>query len=132
MRAIVVERLSELGVDCRDAVFSRTWAYPLLGISYFATHPNLYEPVVPVLVKSLVFSVGIVVGLILFTYAPQMAFCAMFTGFFAPIVAAVMVLGEAYVLIWIIGKPLMMAKAQDRLCTWVAKTAEGAHINTVS
>lgn len=124
-RAIVVERLSELAVDCRDAVLSRTWAYPLLGISYFATHPNLYEPVVPVLARSLAISVGIVAGLMVFTYAPQVAICVMFSGFLAPIVAGVMVLGEAYVLIWVIGRPMMMAKAQDRLCTLVAKLSAG-------
>ncbi|XP_006458314.1 hypothetical protein AGABI2DRAFT_65214 [Agaricus bisporus var. bisporus H97] len=115
IRATVVERLSELAVVSRDAVLSRTWAYPILGISYFATHPNLYEPVIPVLAKSLVFSVGVVVGLIFFAYAPQMILCAMFMGFLAPIGAAVMVMGEAYVLIWIIGKPMMLAKAQDRI-----------------
>lgn len=117
LQAAFVEKLSQLAIDCRDAVVSKTWVYPLLGISYFATHSNLYKPVLPALLKALVGSTAIVFGLIFFTYIPQMAFCALFSGIFAPIAAAVMVLGEAYLLIWVIGRPVMLAKVQDRLCT---------------
>lgn len=115
--AAIVEKVSHLVVDMRNAFLSRAWFYPLLGISYFASHPRLYESVVPTLLKSLMASAAITFGLIFFTYLPQMFFCALFSGFFAPIAAALMVLGEAYVLIWVIGRPLMLAKAQDRLCT---------------
>ncbi|KAF9452823.1 hypothetical protein P691DRAFT_771934 [Macrolepiota fuliginosa MF-IS2] len=113
--AFVIEKLWQLTVDSRDALFSWAWFYPLLGISYFASHPNLYEAVLPTLLKCLVASVGVTFGLIFFTYLPQVVFCASFSGIFAPIAAAVMVLGEAYVIIWIIGKPLMMNRVQDRL-----------------
>jgi hypothetical protein len=112
----LVERLSRLVIDCRDAVLSKTWFYPLLGISYFASHPNLYQSVAPALTKAITVSAAATFGLIFFTYLPQMAFCALFSGIFAPLAAAVMVLGEAYILVWVIGRPLMLAKVQDRIC----------------
>ncbi|KAF5358522.1 hypothetical protein D9756_001759 [Leucocoprinus leucothites] len=102
-------------VDCRDAFVSKAWLYPLLGISYFTTHPSLYQSVAPALVKALTVSAGVTFGLVFFTYLPQMAFCALFSGIFSPLTAAVMVLGEAYILVWVIGRPLMLAKVQDRL-----------------
>ncbi len=117
VKAILVEKISQLIIYSRDAVISRAWSYPLIGISYFAWHPNLYRAVAPTLLKALTASVGITFGLALFTYLPQMAFCALFSGIFAPIAAGVMVLGEAYVLIWFIGKPVMMTRLQDKLCT---------------
>lgn len=115
-KAILVNKLSQLTINSRDAVLSRAWTYPLLGISYFVSHPNLYRAVTPTLLKALTTSVGITLGLFFFTYLPQMAICALFSGMFAPIVAGVMVLGEAYVLIWFIGKPMMMMRVQDKLC----------------
>jgi hypothetical protein len=127
-----VERLSRLAIDCRDAFLSRTWFYPLLGISYFASHPNLNQTVGPSLVKALAVSVAITFGLIFFTYLPQMAFCALFSGILAPLTAAVMVLGEAYLLVWVIGRPLMLARVQDRLCMILFLSLDSAHMETRS
>ncbi|KXN90468.1 Regulator of rDNA transcription protein 8 [Leucoagaricus sp. SymC.cos] len=111
----LVERLSRLVVDCRDAVLAKTWLYPLLGIYYFVANPSLYQSVAPALLKALAVSAGITFGLIFFTYMPQMAFCALFSGIFAPLTAAVMVLAEAYILVWMVGRPLMLPRVQDRL-----------------
>lgn len=99
-----------------DTDASTTWFYPLLGIYYFATHRSLYETAKPVLVKVITTSVGITIGLFVFTFLPQLAFCAMFSGPLAFIPAIIMVLGEAYILVTFVSKAFFLGPAQDALC----------------
>jgi len=99
----------------RDAVLSGAWWYPLHGMLYFISHPSLYRSVAPTLGKALVTSVVITGTLFFFTYLPQVAFCALFSGPFALATAALMVLGESYVLITIVSKAFFLGQAQDRI-----------------
>ncbi|TFK42803.1 hypothetical protein BDQ12DRAFT_597801 [Crucibulum laeve] len=114
-KSIIAEKLTETAVISRDAVLSRGWSYPLLGITYFISHPSLYRAVAPTLVKALATSVGITMGLFFFTYLPQVAFCALFSGPFAFFTAALMVFSEAYVLITMVSKAFFLSAAQDRI-----------------
>jgi hypothetical protein len=87
----------------------------LLGISYLVSHPKLYNAVAPVVIKALLTSLGITTAMFFFTYLPQLAFCALFSGPLAFAAAAVMVLGESYILITFISKVFFLNAAQDRL-----------------
>jgi hypothetical protein len=89
--------------------------YPLLGIYYLGSHPALYNAVAPVVIKTLITSLAITAGMFTFTYLPQLAFCAVFSGPLAFASAAVMVLGESYVLIAFVSKLFFLNAAQDRL-----------------
>ncbi len=100
----------------RDALLSRAWSYPILGITYLATHPVLYKAVTPVISKAIATSIGITGALFFFTYLPQVAFCALFSGPLAFLTAAIMVFSEAYILVSIVAKTFLN-RAQDRICT---------------
>jgi hypothetical protein len=100
----------------RDAFLSQAWIYPLLGISYLVSHPKLYDTLAPVVIKALVTSLGITTAMFFFTYLPQLAFCAVFSGPLAFAAAAVMVLSESYVLVTFVSKVFFLNAAQDRLC----------------
>ncbi|KAF8163084.1 hypothetical protein B0H34DRAFT_694074 [Crassisporium funariophilum] len=109
------DTLQETSEIAQDALFSHAWSYPLLGLSYFVSHPALYKAVAPVLMKAVLTSVGITAALFFFTYLPQVAFCALFSGPFAFITAAVMVMSEAYVLVSVVSKAFFLGAAQDRI-----------------
>lgn len=116
-KSILAEKLDETVTISRDAITSGGWSYPFLGILYFASHPSLYRAVAPVLIKCLVASLGITGGLFIFTYLPQVAFCALFSGPFAFITAAVMVLGEAYAIILVVSKAFFLgASSRPDMC----------------
>jgi len=100
----------------QEGVTSGAWAYPLLGISYTASHPSLYQSVLPVLSKALMTSVGITGAMFFFTFLPQLAVCALVTGPFAFIPATVLVLAESYALITFVSRAFFLNEAQDKIC----------------
>jgi len=116
IQAALVEHITEAATLSRDAVLSRAWAYPLLGITYLVSHPALYKSVAPVVLKAVTTSLGVTAAMFFFTYLPQVAFCALFSGPFAFLTAAVLVLGESYVVVTFVSKAFFLAAAQDRLC----------------
>ena len=113
---VLTTHLNEAATLVRDIVLSRAWVYPLLGISYFVSHPNLYKAVAPVLLRALGTSFAITVAMFFFTYVPQLAFCVLFSGPLAFLVAALMVLSESFVLVMFVSKVFFLNEAQDRLC----------------
>lgn len=116
MQAAAVHHLTEVSVLSKDAVLSRAWSYPLLGIAYLISHPKLYSAVAPVVLKAMLTSLGITGAMFFFTYLPQVAFCALFSGPLAFVPAAVMVLGESYALVTFVSKAFFLSAAQDRIC----------------
>ncbi|KAL0578419.1 hypothetical protein V5O48_003569 [Marasmius crinis-equi] len=107
--------LSEILKTTSDAFTSGTWMYPVYGIVYLGSHPSLYSSVAPIAGKCVLVSLGITAGMFVFTYIPQLAFCALFSGPLAFIPAAVMVLGEAYVLSSLVTKMFFLGPAQDKI-----------------
>ncbi|KAF5386930.1 hypothetical protein D9615_001715 [Tricholomella constricta] len=114
-KSVLLEKFTETATLSRDAATSGGWSYPLLGIVYFVSHPSLYRAVAPIIIKCIISALGITIGLFVFTYIPQVAFCALFSGPFAFITAAVMVLGEAYAIILVLSKLLFVGQAQDEI-----------------
>ncbi|KAJ7070367.1 hypothetical protein B0H15DRAFT_870770 [Mycena belliarum] len=99
----------------RDAVVSGGWWYPLQGILYFVSHASLAASILPVILKTLLSAVCITATMFFFTYLPQVAFCAVFSGPFAFATAALLVLGEAYAIILFVSKAFFLGHAQDQL-----------------
>lgn len=116
LKATLVDHLRDSATLARDATLSQAWTYPVLGVTYLVSHPALYKAVAPVIVKAIGTSIGITAALFFFTYLPQVAFCALFSGPFAFLTAAVMVLGEAYLAVSIVSKAFFLGAAQDRIC----------------
>lgn len=108
--------LTNIATLAKDAVLSQAWMYPLLGISYLVLHPELYSAVAPVLIRALTISIVITAAMFFFTYVPQLAFCALFSGPLAFATATAMVLGESYVVILFISKAFFLNQARDKLC----------------
>ncbi|KAJ7184149.1 hypothetical protein C8R46DRAFT_883365 [Mycena filopes] len=111
----IVSAVEEVVSVARDAVVSGGWWYPLQGIFYFAGHASLYRSIFPVILKTLLTALGITTALFAFTYLPQVAFCALFSGPFAFATAALLVLGEAYAIIMFVSKAFFLGRAQDQL-----------------
>ncbi|KAL1683497.1 hypothetical protein EV122DRAFT_201305 [Schizophyllum commune] len=111
----VISELKEASTLAKDVALSGGYLYPLHGIYYFATHPSLYRSVAPVIYKTLLTSAGVTAGMFFFTYLPQVAFCAFFSGPLAFVAAAVMVLGESYAIILTVTKTFLLGTAQDKL-----------------
>ncbi|KAF8078177.1 hypothetical protein FPV67DRAFT_1402800 [Lyophyllum atratum] len=114
-KSVVTEKLVETATLSRDAVTSGAWSYPLLGIVYFVSHPSLYRAVAPVIIKCIITALVITVALFVFTYLPQVAFCVLFSGPFAFIAAALMVLAESYAIIMLVSKAFFLGQAHDMI-----------------
>ncbi|KAJ6618242.1 hypothetical protein B0H10DRAFT_2029937 [Mycena sp. CBHHK59/15] len=111
----VEQQLLDVANLAKDAVLSGGWWYPIQGIFYFLSHASLYRSIFPVILKTLATALGITAALFTFTYLPQVAFCALFSGPFAFATAAVLVLGEAYTIILFLSKAFFLGRAQDQL-----------------
>ncbi|KAF9070707.1 hypothetical protein BDP27DRAFT_1382711 [Rhodocollybia butyracea] len=99
----------------KDALLSGAFIYPIHGLLYFISHPSLYRSVQPVLTKCLLVSGGITGAMFTFTYLPQVAFCAIFSGPLAFGAAAIMVLGESYALVLLVTKMFILEEAQNKI-----------------
>ncbi|KAF4615072.1 hypothetical protein D9613_002851 [Agrocybe pediades] len=115
LKSTLSNHILEAASLSRDAALSNAWSYPILGITYLISHPSLYKSVAPVLFKAVATSVGITAALFFFTYLPQVAFCALFSGPFAFLTAALMVFGEAYAIVSVVSKAFFLNAAQDRI-----------------
>ncbi|RDB21557.1 Outer spore wall protein RRT8 [Hypsizygus marmoreus] len=114
-KEILNEQFSATVVIAREAATSGGWWYPFQGMVYFIAHPSLYRAIAPILLKCTLTALAVTAGLFIFAYLPQVAFCALFSGPFAVITAAVMVLGEAYALTLIVAKAFFLGQAQDQI-----------------
>lgn len=76
----ILEEINHVSNAAKEAVLSGGWYYPLYGVVYFISHPSLYRSVAPLMLKSALASLGITIGMFTFTYLPQVAFCALFSG----------------------------------------------------
>jgi hypothetical protein len=117
-KSILVEELTGTVTIAKEAVLSGGWSYPIRGIIYFVSHPSLYRAVAPVIFKCVLMSIGITLALFIFTYLPQVAFCALFSGPLAFVAAATMVLSEAYAVILVMSKVFFLGRAQDQICKY--------------
>ncbi|KAK7023836.1 hypothetical protein R3P38DRAFT_2627091 [Favolaschia claudopus] len=111
----IEQELIQVLTVSKDAVVSGGWWYPVQGVLYFASHPSLHRAIFPVILKTLLTALGITAALFTFTYLPQVAFCAVFSGPFAFATAAMLVLGEAYAVIMFVSKTFLLGRAQDQL-----------------
>jgi len=115
LTAALEQQVIEISSLSRDAVLSGGWWYPLQGIIYFISHASLAASILPVILKTLAAALGITLAMFTFTYLPQVAFCAIFSGPLAFATAALLVLGEAYAVIMFVSKAFFLGSAQDQL-----------------
>ncbi|KAH9832555.1 uncharacterized protein C8Q71DRAFT_798588 [Rhodofomes roseus] len=92
-------------------IASFAWLWPVRGIYFAITHPNVIMGVRPAIVKSLVASAVIFGLLMFFTYIPQMAILAAVSGPLAPVLAIVVVGAESAFLLALLARPLFLEPA---------------------
>ncbi|KAG7086732.1 hypothetical protein E1B28_002665 [Marasmius oreades] len=107
--------LADLTKTSQQALVSGAWLYPVHGVIYFVSHPSIYRSAAPIVGKCVLISLGITAGMFIFTYLPQLAFCAIFSGPLAFIPAAVMVFGESYALSSLVAKTFLLGALQDKI-----------------
>ncbi|KAH9851924.1 hypothetical protein C2E23DRAFT_732121 [Lenzites betulinus] len=94
-----------------DAVASLAWLWPIRGLVFSISHPHIILSVRQALLKSLITSAIIFAVLAFFTYIPQMAILAIFTGPLAPLIALVVVGAESLLLISFLARALFLEPA---------------------
>ncbi|ELU45167.1 hypothetical protein AG1IA_00801 [Rhizoctonia solani AG-1 IA] len=99
----------------QEAVSSGAYVYPVKGIYYLLAHPRLYKPIAKPLGLSFITNLGILAFLFTFTYLPQAAFMAIFSGPFGFITAIPLILGEAAAITTVIAKTFYLGPALENL-----------------
>ncbi|KZS96996.1 hypothetical protein SISNIDRAFT_406774 [Sistotremastrum niveocremeum HHB9708] len=94
-----------------DAVTSRAYFYPPLGLIYFITHPSLWAPLRANILPCLLLSFGVIVPMFLFTYLPQAAILSLLNGPLGPINAAALVLSESAFIVTTVAKSFLLEHA---------------------
>ena len=89
--------------------------YPILthpkGIVYFATHRDLWRPLMSRLVPTLSLSAGVIAFMFIFTYLPQAAVLALFNGPLAAFSAILLTLSESSTIINLLSKNFLIDEA---------------------
>ncbi|KAG8827875.1 hypothetical protein FRC19_011576 [Serendipita sp. 401] len=113
--AIAKEQITTATKITRAAVFSGTYIWPLQGQYHFLTHPALFKPVLPNIIKSTLFTIGVTVLLFILTYLPTVAVLAFVSGPFAFIAAIPVILGEGAAIGIVVAKIFWLGQATERL-----------------
>ncbi|KJE04290.1 hypothetical protein I311_01771 [Cryptococcus gattii NT-10] len=104
-------QVQEVGAIAQDGLSSGAWIYPLLGILYLFSHPTLIGPLLPVIIKGILMSAGVVTALFAFAYLPQVAVLAVISGPLAFALAIPLILGEAFVVVMFLTRGILVAQA---------------------
>ncbi|KAL1941244.1 hypothetical protein VTO73DRAFT_7456 [Trametes versicolor] len=94
-----------------EAVSSLAWLWPLRGLLFSITHPQIILSVRHALLKSILSSAVIFCVLAFFTYIPQMAILAIFTGPLAPLIALIVVGAESLLVVSFLARALFLEPA---------------------
>ena len=76
----VAKQVSSTASLAKGAATSTSWHYPIRGIFFLVSKPELYKPIMSALMGAALVSVITVVACFVLGYLPQAAFLAMFSG----------------------------------------------------
>ncbi|KAL2020221.1 hypothetical protein VTK56DRAFT_8647 [Thermocarpiscus australiensis] len=108
---VAKEDIDRAKVLVNEAARSRSYVYPIKGIFYFLTHPDLWKPLRAKLIPYLTLYSAVVGGMFFFTYLPQLAVTALFNGPLAVFTTILLVLNESSVIVSIISKNYLLQDA---------------------
>ncbi|KAL2134200.1 hypothetical protein VTI74DRAFT_765 [Chaetomium olivicolor] len=134
---VAKEDIDKAKVLLNDAARSGSYLYPIKGIFYFFTHPELWKPLRSRLIPYLTLYSGVLGSMFFFTYLPQLAIMAFVNGPLAVFTTAFLILNESATITSIVSKNYLL---QDAILdtfdgTLVAKNtanivAEGRELKT--
>ncbi|GAA5883638.1 hypothetical protein JCM16303_004929 [Sporobolomyces ruberrimus] len=113
--ATAKEDAKQLGQVGAEAVQSTAYLYPLKGLFYILQHPKLAQSLTPLLMRTLGISSITVLSMFVFTYFPQVALFAIFSGPLAFAVAVPVVLAESYFILSLILRSLISPQLNSRI-----------------
>ncbi|EMC97789.1 hypothetical protein BAUCODRAFT_403847 [Baudoinia panamericana UAMH 10762] len=90
---------------------SGAYLYPLKGMYFFATHKDLYRPLLSRLAPTLTLGLGVTSFMFLFTYLPQVAVLVFTSGPLAALSTILLVLSESSTLTMVLSKALLIEDA---------------------
>ncbi|KAK4040728.1 hypothetical protein C8A01DRAFT_35289 [Parachaetomium inaequale] len=94
-----------------DAARSGSYLYPVKGIFYFLTHPELWKPLRSRLLPYLTLYSSVLGSMFFFTYLPQVAIMAFVNGPLAVFTTALLILNESSTITGIISKNYLLQDA---------------------
>jgi len=117
------QEATEVAQQSGQALASFAWLWPIRGILFTITHPNVILSVRSTLFTSLIASTVVFAVTAFVTYLPQAAFLSIFTGFFGPFLALLLVGAESIFLLTFLAKPLFLEPALSQVfdSTLIAK-----------
>eukprot|EP00918_Siedleckia_nematoides_P004092 GHVU01009188.1.p2 GENE.GHVU01009188.1~~GHVU01009188.1.p2 ORF type:complete len:156 (+),score=28.02 GHVU01009188.1:48-515(+) len=78
-----------------EAYKSQAYLYPIKGIFFFASHKDLWRPLMDKLIPTITTGISVTTAMFIFTYIPQAAALAIVNGPFAAISTILLVLSES-------------------------------------
>jgi uncharacterized protein involved in cysteine biosynthesis len=105
------ERAIEFGQHSTEAISSFAWMWPIRGIIYTATHPQILMSVRSALLRSLLLSIVVFAVVAVVFYVPQAAILSVITGFFGPFIAIILVAAESVLILTAFARQLFLGPA---------------------
>ncbi|KAI8162078.1 hypothetical protein K4K49_006851 [Colletotrichum sp. SAR 10_70] len=94
-----------------DAAKSKSYLYPIKGIIYFATHRALWKPLMSRIGAYILLSAGVVTGMFVFTYVPQLAILVFVNGPLAVFTTVLLILNESSTIINFVSRSYLLQEA---------------------
>lgn len=110
-KELVRERAAHTTAVSKDAVVSRSYFYPPLGVVYLLRHTSLWPPVLSRIMACLLLSGAVIVPMFLFTYIPQAGILSIFNGPIGAVNAAALVLSESSFIINLLARSFLLDQA---------------------
>jgi hypothetical protein len=95
----------------REAIISRTYLYPLFGVSYLISHTSLYPPVCSRILPFMLLTTSVTIPMFFFTYVPQAAVLTVINGPLGVISAIALVLSESATIVNFISRQFLLQAA---------------------
>ncbi|TDL23745.1 hypothetical protein BD410DRAFT_897353 [Rickenella mellea] len=95
----------------KDAVMSKSYLYPPMGIMYFVSHASIWPPLIHRIIPMTLLSIGVIIPMFIFTYFPQAAILTLMNGPLGPINAIALVLSESTFVIVLLAKAFILQGA---------------------
>lgn len=108
---VAKEDYDKARVLLNDATRSGSWLYPIKGIFYFVTHPELWKPLRSKLLPYLTLYSGVLGSMFFFTYLPQLAVMAFVNGPLAVFTTALLILNESSTITGMVSKNYLLREA---------------------
>ncbi|KAK4154889.1 hypothetical protein C8A00DRAFT_32334 [Chaetomidium leptoderma] len=108
---VAKEDYDKARVLLNDAARSGSYVYPIKGIFYLISHPELWKPLRSKLIPYLSLYSSVLGSLFFFTYLPQLAIMAFVNGPLAVVTTALLILNESATITGIISKNYLLQEA---------------------